>query len=43
MMGWTMDNNYYVNTFIGEEDPRPLPASFNKNDFYWTYHKFWKR
>ena len=40
MMGWTMNTNYYVTTFFGEEDKHP-PA--NKGDFYWTYHKFWKK
>jgi len=40
MMGWTMNYNYYVTTFIGTEDEHP-PA--NKGDFYWTYHKFWKK
>ena len=40
MMGWTMNYNYYVTTFIGNEDPNP-PT--NKGDFYWTYHKYWKK
>ena len=37
MRGWTMTSNYYVKTFIGDKDKRPIG---NKGDFYWTYRKY---
>jgi hypothetical protein len=38
---WTMGTNYYVNTFVGDKDD-VVPNNY-KGDFYWTYHKFWKK
>jgi hypothetical protein len=31
-----MGSDYYVKTFIGDEDKRPPD---NPGDFYWTYRK----
>jgi hypothetical protein len=36
--GWTMGNNYYIKTFVGESDKIIAPAK--TGDFYWTYHKY---
>lgn len=37
---WTMGENYYVSTFIGDHDT-VIPSN-TKGDFYWTYHKYKK-
>lgn len=36
--GWTMGENYYIKTFIGDKD-KVVPTNAN-GDFYWTYHKY---
>jgi hypothetical protein len=35
--GWTMGANYYIKTFCGYPDKGKPP---NRQDFYWTYHKY---
>ncbi|CAM9813092.1 unnamed protein product, partial [Ectocarpus fasciculatus] len=36
--GWTMGNNYYIKTFLGDQDKTPAKAG--TGDFYWTYSKY---
>ena len=36
--GWTMGSNYYIKTFIGDQDK--VPAKAGTGDFYWTYSKY---
>lgn len=52
MVTWNMGDNYYVKTFLGEEDPMDKHALEKKgrngvplvhNDFYWGYHKYQER
>ena len=38
---WTMGANYYIKTFVGEEDTKVAKAG--TGDFYWTYSKYRKR
>lgn len=37
MRDWTMGSNYYVKTFLGDDNPT---WNEKRGDFYWTYHKY---